>query len=385
MMALRQIDNPSIEDLPNARGRTEVGDRVLVRPRRSGTTTGGDWHPAKVIMVARRGIQAKTTDYGKLDFFHWSDVRLEPTPPKKVAVDDALGALGIESSDPAQPQEPTAAPPPPIDPVEVAGLTEGNPTLAIMMRRWRTVRGLTQAAASGMLAVASSTGVHETYYSMFELGKRSPNDEMLLAFAELSGIDIAVLISARDEQRASHPQRRRESEEPGTEEAAEPEPETDDDQPEAAEDVDPDAPEVVSALLKRIEELTEGSDFTVAALVTLIGRDAELTKLFRAQGVGSVMAIGQRFRRLRDRSSGGLVLRHTERYCREGTVWRIEREGAEPAVPAEQAPRTKPATDNFLIWSERLQSLTPVPQDRELRRRWLVLVRELYDIWKKEQ
>lgn len=354
-----------------------AGDRVLVRKRRSGSPSN-NWYPGRVDDTAGKGVYV-TADHGEYNFYRWTDVRRDPAAApraKRLSPDESLETIVAKHVARADATEPPPAPPetaPKADPTEI---TVGDPTVAEMFVRWRKALGSSQAAACLLV------DLEQTHLSRIERGAAIPSDDVLISFAEVTGIDVALLLAARDKQLAPLAKALAEAERPFRG--------LNHDEPE----LDGVAAQML-ALLESVDPYNEGA--TASVLLAALAPDTDLhhslrllTHTLGSKPIHSV-TFGKTMRSLVGIQSEGRSLQVHKNI--RGTVWTIEYHGGpkgfdavaipEPAPAPEPAP---PATtqENYLEWSERVKELIPVPKDRSRRKRWFVLMRELWEISGKE-
>lgn len=314
------------------RGNLSRGDRVLARTRRAGAIGGGNWYPGRVDKVAARGVFV-VIDHGGKDFYRWSDVRRDPDRSvmrRPRPVDDGLPEPG-PSPEPGAPAPPPSSSSSAAPEVDLEGILDDDPTIGQVFYRWRDRAGLSQERAS------RRTKLTQTLYSTIERDARPPTDDQLIAFAQATGLDLVELIDIRAKGAPKSP------------------------------------------LADKLNYI----DLTPA-------------QAWKVLGLTSVHALWARLGRYEDEGQvdlGGSIIAY-----RRGRRWlvRFPRNHAAAAImaderadpePEEHEPEpelsTKPS--NFLKWSEGLQHYVPVPSDPDLRRRWFEVVRDLFEIWKKDQ
>jgi transcriptional regulator with XRE-family HTH domain len=184
-----------------------AGDRVEVQ--KVGVGYARDtWYPGVIVEVNRSGANVKM-DGGHREFHRWAQIRREEklhprkawrNPEPIATIGDAVGAK--RSDEPGQPANETA---PSAESEKQAGYIEHSTVahrlatpIGIVFETHRRRIGLTQQGMASKLRIANGSKV-----SAIENGLVLPDDDILMAFAELTGADISDLIERREQSRGA--------------------------------------------------------------------------------------------------------------------------------------------------------------------------------------
>lgn len=300
------------------RRNARIGMEVEVRDKQTGTRPVR-WQLGKIGEVVSRGVFVRTGPQ-RYGFYHWSQVRRpEPDSPSVTLGDlvayrskkpDFAKPLKPVSIAPAPPPTPKPPPPPVPDPAPLAKARKRreahahSPTLiGDEFRRWRRAQKRSQAAAGNAVNISGSR------WCEIELGDVLPSDDVLQAFAELTGLDLLALIDLRAQ---GH--------------------------------------DATGLDLLRTPEEAKGGDANADER-----RDAQDHRQVEAGGTAEPAP-----------------------ETPEPTPPPPPPVVTAPPPPPPPAPSDE--VSDFLAFSDRMEELAPMPMEREARKRWFGLVKELYEV-----
>lgn len=222
-MALPNLEPESVE--LNSRekfARVKVRDLVHVKLVRMGARPP-QWILARVLNTHKGGAQCRTEEGPRKDqFYNWSEIR--PLPPETRDQHKPLATFGemvrVATTAPAlrsvppfldiEPPKPAESPPRrealliSRDDLKMANdrkprqrLAHNITAIAQLFRAERVKRGWAQGELADALSI-NGLALSDQQVSKIELGRMPPTDDILIAFAEVCGLELDKVIAARD-------------------------------------------------------------------------------------------------------------------------------------------------------------------------------------------